>query len=229
MKNRLNPSLFQFDYYLLKNLQKVIELNSSKIKNHKILDFGCGDMPYSTLFEHGGNSYLGADISGTCAELEFSINKRLDLSDESFDTIVSFQVLEHVENVSWYLNEANRLLNVDGNLILSTHGFWFYHPHPEDFRRWTKYGLCYDIERHGFEVVDQKSLVGPLAWTLIFQVGGACSVFDKIPLIGKFISSLICLIMNLFLPLADKITPSNWLEENASIYFVVAKKSNKPH
>ncbi|MFW1494634.1 methyltransferase domain-containing protein, partial [Vibrio parahaemolyticus] len=79
--------------------------------------------------------------------------------------VVSFQVLEHVRDVGCYLNEARRVLNTGGRLLLSTHGTWLYHPHPEDHRRWTRLGLIDELATYGFEVTDCVPVVGPLAWT----------------------------------------------------------------
>jgi hypothetical protein len=51
-------------------------------------------------------------------------------------------------------------LNPAGTLILSTHGVWAYHPHPNDYWRWTRTGLSREIEKAGFEVVTVRSVLG---------------------------------------------------------------------
>ena len=59
--------------------------------------------------------------------------------------VLSAQVLEHVADLDAYCAEIRRLLREDGTLLLSTHGNWLYHPHPEDHRRWTRTGLALDL------------------------------------------------------------------------------------
>jgi SAM-dependent methyltransferase len=66
--------------------------------------------------------------------------------------VLSTQVLEHVNCHNRYLLEANRLLKPGGILILSTHGSFYDHGCPWDFRRWTAEGLKLDIENAGFRV-----------------------------------------------------------------------------
>jgi len=83
---------------------------------------------------------------------------------------VSFQVLEHVRDIDTYLKEAGRVLRDDGLMLLSTHGTWLYHPHPEDHRRWTREGLIGEIARRGFQVTDCIAVVGPLAWTSMVRL-----------------------------------------------------------
>jgi len=79
-----------------------------------------------------GLIYQGADIGS--ADIIIQESGRVDTADASADLVLSFQVLEHVRDVGQYLGEALRILRDDGWLILSTHGTWLYHPHPEDHR-----------------------------------------------------------------------------------------------
>ena len=76
----------------------------------------------------------------------------MPLPDGCAKVIVSFQVLEHVWDLDWYFSEIRRLLAPGGTLLLSTHGTWLYHPHPTDFRRWTREGLRMELSSRGFVV-----------------------------------------------------------------------------
>jgi SAM-dependent methyltransferase len=95
--------------------------------------------------------------------------KPLDLADASVDGVTSFQVLEHVWDIDWYLRESYRILKPGGWLLLSTHGTWLFHPHPTDFRRWTRPGLEDEIKARGFTHVGTLPIAGPLAWTLMIR------------------------------------------------------------
>jgi len=88
----------------------------------------------------------------------------LAAADATFDMVASFQVLEHVWDLATHLTEAHRVLRPGGWLPLSTHGAWFYHPHPGDYRRWTGEGLRREIEAPGFGLLEMRPVVGPLAW-----------------------------------------------------------------
>jgi len=145
------------------------------------------------------------------------------LQDSTADLLVSFQVLEHVEDVAWYCAEAKRLLASDGHLLLSTHGVWPYHPHPHDYRRWTREGLVLDLERNGFEVQSVQSIVGPGAWTLMFQFGAVALLLEKLGFLGRATAGLLNFTLSYVLPLVDKVTPKKFRDENASVYVVVAR------
>ena len=74
--------------------------------------------------------------------------------------MLSTQVLEHVDDPDRYLKECYRVLKHKQFLILSTHGYWLYHPHPTDLWRWTGPGLRKIIERSGFQILQCEGLMG---------------------------------------------------------------------
>jgi SAM-dependent methyltransferase len=126
-----------------------------------LLDFGCGNKPYRELFSKKFGRHVGADIAGNSdADLVIAEDGRVPSPDESFDAVLSSQVLEHVTDPRLYLDEAYRLLRPGGSLILSTHGIWPYHPDPTDFWRWTKDGLLREIGRAGFEILSVQGVLG---------------------------------------------------------------------
>jgi SAM-dependent methyltransferase len=131
----------------------------------RVLDYGCGGMPYRPLIEERwpGISYDGADLSrNTMANVLISEDGTVSAQNDSYDLIVSTQVLEHVTSPPLYLREAKRLLRTGGHLLLSTHGYWMYHPDPTDYWRWTGEGLRKLITEAGFVVQDTLG-VGNLA------------------------------------------------------------------
>jgi SAM-dependent methyltransferase len=94
---------------------------------------------------------IALDLDGNpLADLTYKAGEPVPLPDACADLVVSFQVLEHVPVPGDYLREAHRLLRAGGWLLLSTHGVWPYHPHPEDHHRWTHAGLTAEMERAGF-------------------------------------------------------------------------------
>ena len=133
----------------------------------RLLDYGCGNMPYRPLFEDAVAEYVGADLPGNeQAGVTFSETGRIDCGDGAFDVVLSSQVLEHVADPDFYLSEARRVLKPGGTLLLSTHGVWRYHPDPRDLWRWTCDGLKLVIERNGFAVAGQTGVMGPEATAL---------------------------------------------------------------
>ena len=186
------------------------------------LDFGCGTRPYELLFTSQGVRYLGADFDGS-PDIAIDASGHLHAPDNSSDLLLSFQVLEHVRDLQTYLSEARRVLRPNGWMMLSTHGTWLYHPHPEDHRRWTREGLIGDITAHGFTVEQCIPIIGPLAWTTLVRLTCACYALRKVPLVGKPIGAILALVMNLRAKIEEAITPAWVTNDNACVYLVLAR------
>lgn len=148
-------------------LRETLAQYLSAKSNLRVLDLGCGRMPYRWLVEPHAAWYLGADLpSNSLADLNVDEAGRTALPDECCDLVLSTQVLEHTYDPSAYLRETFRVLTPGGNLILSTHGYWVLHPDPEDYWRWTRNGLILTVERSGFEVVSVRGVMGVAATSL---------------------------------------------------------------
>lgn len=126
----------------------------------RTLDVGCGAQPYAPLF---------ADYTG----LEFDLQRyeqtppvvcgsalELPFATDSFDTVFSSQVLEHVPEPWRMVEEMARVLKPGGYLILSAPHIWGLHEVPHDYFRFTCYGLAYLAQRTGLEVLDVHPMAG---------------------------------------------------------------------
>ncbi len=226
---RLDPPFWRHDAYTLRGLVKSVrrfatEWSTSKRSGATVVDFGAGDAPYRPLFEAGDTTYIACDL-GPDAQVTINPGAPVALAPGSADLVVSFQVLEHVWDLDWYLGEARRLLRDDGTLLLSTHGTWLYHPHPTDFRRWTRDGLVDELMTRGFEVHSIEGVVGPLAWTTQFRALGYNAIFGRVPVLGRLLSAIVCGSMYLRMWIEDRITPRYWVDHNAAIYVVIATRA----
>jgi SAM-dependent methyltransferase len=180
-------------------------------------------MPYRELIAGLGISYVGADIGGD-VDLLIDTQGKVAAEDASADAVLSVQVLEHVRDLDSYCAEIRRLLKPEGTLLLSTHGTWLYHPHPEDHRRWTRTGLEHDLGTRGFEVLALEPLVGPLATTTLIRLTGFAFVMRKVPLVGRLFAGLLAALMNVRAAIEDAITPAQMRFDNACVYLVFARK-----
>ncbi|HZZ88743.1 MAG TPA: class I SAM-dependent methyltransferase [Caulobacteraceae bacterium] len=221
---RLHPRMIDSDWLVMRGMAREIGALAQRLgrPGAVVVDFGCGNMPYKPLFEAVGCRYLGADFEGA-ADIAIDPSGRMDLADASADVVVSFQVLEHVRDLDTYFAEARRVLKPGGALLLSTHGVWLYHPHPEDHRRWTREGLVGDIERFGFAVSDCAPVVGPLGWTLILRLTGYCYVLKRLPLIGGLLAGAVALAMNARAFVEERVTPEWIVRDNACVYVTLSR------
>lgn len=222
---RLKPRIIDADWLVLRGMARELkQLCAESIgAGDRVLDFGCGDMPYRQLLESRGAKYLGADF-GDDADVTITPDGRLALDNASVDVVLSVQVLEHVRDLDTYFAEIARVLKPGGTLLLSTHGTWLYHPHPEDHRRWTRSGLLNEIESRGWRVGRCEAIVGPLAWTTMVRLTGYCFGLGKLPLVGQVVSAGVAAVMNLRALAEEAVTPAEIRKDNACVYFTRSER-----
>lgn len=223
---RAAPRIWDTDWLVLRSLAELLQREArDHIPTGTVLvDLGCGDMPYADMLRKMGIDYRGADI-GDGASLKIDDHGRVPLPDRSAGAVLSVQVLEHVRDLDAYCAEIRRLLTDDGVLLLSTHGTWLYHPHPEDHRRWTRTGLIADLSDRGLAVEEVHAIVGPLATTTLIRLTGFAFAIRKVPLVGHGLASVLAALMNLRARFEDSITPSEVRNDNACVFLARARKS----
>ena len=153
-------------HFLINDLQQTIQQYS----NGAVLDIGCGNKPYEEMFAGNTTSYTGCDVVQSDKNKVDVICPATDLKfpAENFDTVFSTQVIEHVDDPAKMLSEANRVLKMNGHLILSAPFCWELHEEPYDFYRYSKYGLKAMLEKAGFEVLKIKPNGGK--WAAVVQL-----------------------------------------------------------
>lgn len=226
---RLSSRPWDHDFIVMRRIAAAFrDLIARQVRGDRkstVVDYGCGPMPYRPLFAGRGATYLGADLpSNRLADVHLTENGALPVADASADVVLSSQVLEHVLDVKAYLLECRRVLSSDGVLLLSTHGSWVYHPHPTDVRRWTRWGLKFDIEQCGFAVVEVIPVMGPLAYATQLQLLLAKGLLAKLGFIGRVLSVPLSMFCQGIMWLQDGITPAWVTADNAAVYVVAARK-----
>ncbi len=226
-RRRLHPRMIDSDWLVLREMRPAIEKVAARVAEagKVAIDLGCGSQPYRSIFDSRGLIYQGADIGS--ADIIIQESGRVDTADASADLVLSFQVLEHVRDVGQYLGEALRILRDDGWLILSTHGTWLYHPHPEDHRRWTRQGLLAELTRYGFETTECIPVLGPLAWTTLLRLICGYQLCLRIPFIGRAVANTLALVMNTRGYIENLITPDWVRRDNACVYVTLSRAAGR--
>jgi SAM-dependent methyltransferase len=160
----------------------------------RMLDFGCGAKPYKSLFQV--REYIGLDVenSGHSHVLEsidvFYDGVRIPFKNNYFDSVLSSQVFEHVQDVDSSLREISRVVKKGGRCLFTVPFLGPEHEMPNDYRRYTCGGVEKLLLAHGFKIITLQRTTNFIeSW---FQL--ICIFISKI-----FYSK--CLILNLILKL----------------------------
>jgi SAM-dependent methyltransferase len=157
----------------------------------KTLDVGCGQKPYEKIF--ASTEYVGLEVDTP----EARENKKADyfydgstfpFDDLHFDSVVSNQVFEHVFTPDIFLSEVNRVLKVDGILLMTVPFIWDEHEQPYDFGRYSSFGMNYLLKKHKFEIVSYKKSLNDIR--IIFQLINAY-LYKVIKIDNKWIKFLL--------------------------------------
>ena len=133
------------NYTLKKKLQLI---NEQKNSLKKILDVGCGTGDFLAICKKNGWTTLGIEPNKKARNI--SLTKKLvikekleDVQNEKFDIITLWHVLEHVPNLSEYINRLKELLTDNGTLIIAVPNFKSY-----DAEYYKQHWAAFDVPRH---------------------------------------------------------------------------------
>ena len=146
-------------YFIRRGLFKGIQKYSNQLKG-TLLDFGCGSKPYKDLFNV--EKYIGVDVvnHGHPHEKEeidiYYDGKILPFDNETFDSVFSSEVFEHIFELEKTLIEINRVMKKGGFALFTVPFVWDEHEKPFDFGRYSSFGIKYLLEKNGFKVIGLK-------------------------------------------------------------------------
>lgn len=98
-------------------------------ENNKVLDIGCYDGTIGNLLKKNNNQVYGIEISKEAAEIAIkrglkvkiqNIESRFDFENNFFDVVVAGEIIEHILDTDFFIDEIKRVLKPGGFLVLST-------------------------------------------------------------------------------------------------------------
>lgn len=194
-----------------KGLYTAIQRISSSI-NGKTLDVGCGTKPYESLFRT--DEYIGLEIDTTINREKKKVDvfydgKIFPFESQSFDSIITNQVFEHVFNPDSFIKEINRVLKNGGNLLLTVPFVWDEHEQPYDFARYSSFGLSHILNENGFEIIQSIKSVNNFA--VIFQLINAYlyKIVHSVSIIRKIFTLTVFPFFSICGLLSSILLPSN--------------------
>lgn len=123
---------------------KIFNKIGQKYFKGKLLDLGCGFVPFYAWYKDYIEDNICVDWADTYHKNEFldiihDISKDLPFENETFDSILSSAVLEHIYDPQHVITECARVLKKDGYLTISSNFSYWEHEEPYDYLIHTQY------------------------------------------------------------------------------------------
>ena len=121
--------------YLKENIIETFKLNNKRtpLKNVKILDIGCGGGLLSEPMCRLGASVTGIDASEKNIDIAKLHSKKNNLKidyfcsspekfkvKDKFDVILNMEIIEHVEDINFFIRSCSKLLKKNGLMFVAT-------------------------------------------------------------------------------------------------------------
>lgn len=138
MAERMVPEYYKNDlesYYIFLMHMKSYETILGEVKGKTVLDFGCGEGYGARILSQSAQQVTGIDISQEAieqAKIKYTspnvsfkyIRTPNDIitifGKNSFDIVISYQVIEHIHDAMVYLEQIKKVLKPQGKLYLTT-------------------------------------------------------------------------------------------------------------
>jgi SAM-dependent methyltransferase len=230
-KEQFNPGVvgifISAGYFIKKGIYDGVKRNAAMLSG-RMLDFGCGNKPYQDLFYV--REYIGMDIENIAHDHSnenvdvFYDGKHIPFDDSSFDSVFATEVFEHVFNLDEILSEINRVMKKDGRLLITLPFVWYQHEKPNDFARYTEFGISHLLRKHNFEIMiheKSSSFFETSVQTMISYIYEA--VFPKNKVLKILLAVIFIAPLNIFGIIGRKIFPKN--HDFFLNHIIVAKKT----
>lgn len=191
-----NPRVTDGIYLHFSEILKKIKYYAPRIRG-KVLDVGAGKAPYKPFFKNA-KQYIKLDnFDYPGIDIKADVMKKIPLKNNDVDSVLCFQVLEHVKDPKKVVDEIYRVLKKDGCCLLTTHMAAPLHGEPYDYYRFTHYALRdlfkefkhIEIKPHGGAALSiiqlliwgfSETLPKPLALPIIIPLNIIGKISDKL-------------------------------------------------
>ena len=186
-------SLFVNPFFIARRgLHKAI-VSKIKCLDGKLLDVGCGSKPYKSITS--AKDYVGLEIDSPMnRQLKnadyFYNGTDMPFKNSDFDSVLCNQVFEHVFNPSSFLKEINRVLKTGGVCLITVPFIWDEHEQPNDYARYTSFGLKHVLESHGFTIIEFEKINN--GFQVLFQLIN-CYIYKKSYSRSFILNVLVCI------------------------------------
>ena len=137
----------------------------------RLLEVGCGAIPYKSLLASHVRRHVASDRGRYHPAVEVvSDGASLGFRDASFDSVLCTQVLEHVPDAQAVLLEIARVLRPGGLALVTVPLNSGLHMIPDDYFRFTEYGLTVLCRHAGLQaevIAERGGRIAAAAQTIL--------------------------------------------------------------
>lgn len=137
--------------------QKYLALARPYIRG-AVLDIGCGEKKYADLFKI--ERYISVELAVKFRPDIIANGEALPFSSETFDSILSTQVLEHVRDLDKFMLEVIRVLKQGGYFVITVPFIGRLHNIPNDYLRFSEFGIRNIFNKYGLSSIMVKPMGG---------------------------------------------------------------------
>lgn len=125
----------------------------------RLLDMGCGHAPLYEVYRDLVQENICIDWANSLhpsihLDHEVDLGSTLPFEDESFDTVLLTDVLEHLLEPQKAMGEVGRILRFGGKAIIGVPFFYWIHEEPHDYHRYTEFSLRRMCQLSGLSVAE---------------------------------------------------------------------------
>lgn len=203
-KPRLTDDIYLHFSELLKGVQQYAPLIQGTI-----LDIGAGKMPYKHLFR--SEKYIALENHAyPHVDIVADVTKGIPLKKESVDSVVCFQVLEHINEPQQAIDNIYRVLKKGGRCLLTTHLAAPLHGVPHDYYRFTPFAFKHLFRKFSqLEIRPQGGAALSIMQLLVWGVS------EKLP---RLLALPLVILMNIAGKILDKLFYTSVFTLNYTVF-----------
>lgn len=232
LMDKLSVTPFSPGFWCRQRIDKAIDFAAAHAHG-VLLDVGCGAKPYKKTFEPFVKKHLGIEYSPDSVYREsradiFADAMQIPLADNSVDTVLCTEVLEHLPNPEKAIAEITRVLKPNG-VVITTAPFFYPIHDALDFFRYTHDGIATLMKQNGLDVELVKPLSGTgVTLALLFNLYWFDTGFMWTKWLYPFgvilrpILLLLCFVVNVLGGILEVILPSQQMSFN---HLTIARKN----
>jgi 2-polyprenyl-3-methyl-5-hydroxy-6-metoxy-1,4-benzoquinol methylase len=106
-------------------------IDSLNLENKNIFDIGCYDGTFLDIIENRNNNFFGLEASDwgveRCCEKNINVQQyffndknKLPYENNFFDVVIAGEIIEHIYDTDFFLEEIYRILKPGGKVLVST-------------------------------------------------------------------------------------------------------------